>query len=454
MEVAREVLVRGLSTGSEVGTPEHDIVRWRIGRRVSIGLGHPDYVDHVLHEGADRYHKSIEYELLRAVVGLSLFTDEDESWRRYRQMLAPVMSKRHLRGLGDLMIDPIERFVATLDTGATRTPVEMSQAMTALTLDVVGAALFGQEMGSLAERIGPTVTSALHAAEFGARLMTIFDPPTWMARTAVGAIRHAPWLPPPVDRPQRAMRIIERTVAETIEHRRTHPSDSPDLLGLLLSASDEQGALTPRRVRDEATTFMLAGHETTANALTWMWYLLALNPDARELMLAEVDAALENGRRPTIADVERLPWTTACFQEAMRVMPPAWVIPRRCVQEDEIDGYRIPRGATVFVPIHGIHHDPRFWPDPDVYDPARFLPENAKGQHRSAYLPFGGGRRICIGSSFALMEGTLITAMMSQAFVYDLVPGHPVEPEATLTLRPRRGVKMVARRRTRVAVAA
>ena len=129
------------------------------------------------------------------------------------------------------------------------------------------------------------------------------------------------------------------------------------------------------------------------------------------------------------------------------MFPPAWVIPRTAVEDDVIDGYRIPRGSSVLIPIYRLHHDPRFWPDPEVFDPTRFMPENARRHHRSAYLPFGGGRRICIGSSFALMEATLIAASMSREFVYDLVAGHPVEPEATLTLRPRHGLRMIARRR-------
>ena len=211
--------------------------------------------------------------------------------------------------------------------------------------------------------------------------------------------------------------------------------------------SDEQGEKLPlRRVRDEATTFMLAGHETTANALSWMWYLLALNPEARERMLSEVDAVLGD-RRPTVQDIPRLGWTTACFQEAMRMFPPAWIIPRTAVEDDEIDGHRIPHGSTVLIPIHALHHDERFWPEPERFDPTRFLPPGTRRYHRSAYLPFGGGRRICIGSSFALMEGALVAAILSQRFVYDLVPGHPVEPEATLTLRPRHGLLTTARRR-------
>ena len=213
-----------------------------------------------------------------------------------------------------------------------------------------------------------------------------------------------------------------------VRERDANPSEDPDLLGLLLSVQTEDGRKLPlKRVRDEATTFILAGHETTANALSWMWYLLALHTDARDRMLDEVDSVLE-GRRPEASDLVRLAWTAACFQEAMRMFPPAWAIPRTASEDDAIDGHRIPKGASILIPIHAIHHDERFWPDPEAFDPSRFMPEHAKGRHRSAYLPFGGGRRICIGSSFALMEATLIAAILSQRFVYELVPGHRSSP--------------------------
>ena len=238
-------------------------------------------------------------------------------------------------------------------------------------------------------------------------------------------------------------------VWQVIHERQANPGRDDDLLGLLLSVRDEQGEKLPlRRVRDEATTFMLAGHETTANALAWMWYLLAREPEARRRLLAEVDSVL-GARRPSAEDLPALAWTSACVQEAMRMYPPAWLIPRTAIEDDEIDGHRIPRGSSVLIPIYAIHHDQRWWPQPERFDPQRFLPGQEAKRHRSAYLPFGGGRRVCIGSSFALMEAALVTAIMSQRFTYELEPGHPVEPEATLTLRPRYGLHMFAVRRNR-----
>jgi cytochrome P450 len=255
-------------------------------------------------------------------------------------------------------------------------------------------------------------------------------------------------LPPPLHRIRAAMHTIDDVVRGIIDDRVANPgSGHDDLLGLLLAARDEQGeALSHTQVRDEVVTLMLAGHETTANGLAWLWYLLAQNPEARARLDAEVDEVL-GGRTPTAADAERLVWTTACFQEAMRLYPPAWVLEREAVVDDELDGYRIPARSTVIFPVYLIHRDPRWWPHPDVFDPTRFLGERAAQSHRGAYLPFGAGRRACVGASFALMEGTLIAAMVSQRFDLDLHAGAAVVPEATVTLRPRHGLAMTLRPR-------
>jgi cytochrome P450 len=456
LKVAHDTFWHGLQTDGAIvrAVDGVDIATWTFNRRTADVLGHPDLVDHVLHGAAEKYHKSIEYEMLRAALGLSLFTDEDESWRRHRMLINPVLAKRHLSSLFELMVDPIEAFLGNLEDRP-RQEIEMSEAMTELTLDVVGSALFGRGMADLARKIGPTVTTGLRAAERATRLVLVANPPKMLARAAVFGIRHAPVLPPPLDTLHDVLKTVDDTVWGVIhDRRRDTDGRSDDLLGLLLSVRDEAGEPLPlQRVRDEAATFMLAGHETTANALSWMWYLLAINHEARERMLAEVDEVLAE-RRPVLADVEALPWTAACFLEAMRLFPPAWIIPRVAVSDDVIGGHRIRKGSTVIIPIHALHHDERFWPDPEVFDPTRFLPEHAKEHHRAAYLPFGAGRRVCAGKAFAVIEGTLVTAMMSQRFTYEVIPGFPVEPEATFTLRPRHGMRMIARRRVAHPVAA
>jgi cytochrome P450 len=250
-------------------------------------------------------------------------------------------------------------------------------------------------------------------------------------------------LPPPLRGGQKIALALDAAVNGVLEERIAHPTDSADLLNVLFHAD---GGTWPRqRVRDEALTFMLAGHETTANAMSWFWYLMSQHPEARDRLLAEVDHAL-GGRRPTAADLMRLPWTTACLQESQRYYS-VWLIAREAIEDDLIDGHHIRLGTTVLIPIHHIHHDQRWWPDPEVFDPTRFLGDAGKGRPRSAYLPFGGGRRVCIGQSFALMEMVLMAAIMSQRFTFDVLYEHPVELEATLTLRPKRGVHVIARSR-------
>ena len=237
---------------------------------------------------------------------------------------------------------------------------------------------------------------------------------------------------------------LHRAVNSVIDERLVHPTDSADLLNVLLRA--DGGTWPRRRIRDDALTFMSAGSETTANAMSWFWYLMALHTEARDRMLAEVDDVLGT-RRAGAGDLGRLPWTTACLQESQRYFSSVWIIARRAIQDDVIGGHRIRRGTTVVIPIHHIHHDPRWWPDPETFDPHRFL-QGAKDRPRSAYLPVGGGRRICIGQSFALMEMALMAAIMSQRFTFDLAPGPPVELEATITLRPKNGVHLIASSRS------
>jgi cytochrome P450 len=263
----------------------------------------------------------------------------------------------------------------------------------------------------------------------------VYDALHWLAFSGVR-------LPPPLRDMQDITLTLDRAVNAVIDHRLAHPTDSADLLNVLLRA--DGGRWPRRRIRDEALTFMLAGHETTANAMSWFWYLMALHTGARDRMLAEIDEVL-GSRRPGADDLSELSWTTACLQESQRYFSAVWTIGRRAIEDDVIGGHHIRPGTTVLIPIHHIHHDPRWWPDPETFDPGRFY--QPTDRPRSAYLPFGGGRRICIGQSFALMEMVLMAAIMSQRFTFDLAPGQPVELEATLTLRPRNGVHVIASRR-------
>ena len=441
--MTREAITVGFdATGGFLGrTRGHDIARFRCAGRRFVSVSHPDYVDHVLHRARLRYVKSNDYEPIRAAAGINLLTDEGDSWAAHRTTLNPTFARRHLNEMVDLIIDPIDRVTDSIDTGAA---FDMHELMVVATLRVVANALFSQDFGPLVGCMNDLATRGLRRTEKFGRLgllglmpRPVYDTLMWCTFSGVP-------LPPPFREAQRITLALDTAVNAVLDDRIAQPTDSADLLNVLFQA--DNGTWSRKRIRDEALTFMLAGHETTANAMSWFWYLMSQNPDARDRMLAEIDDVL-SGRRPTADDLSRLPWTTACIQESQRYYSAVWMMAREAVEDDVIDGHHIRPGTTVLIPIHHIHHDERWWPDPEAFDPTRFLGEAGKDRPRSAYLAFGGGRRICIGQSFALMEMVLMAAIISQRFTFDVHPGHPVELEATLTLRPKRGLHVNAHRR-------
>jgi cytochrome P450 len=443
LTMSREAITIGFDAGGGFlgRTRGHDIARFRCAGRRFVSLTHPDYVDHVLHRARLKYVKSNDYEPIRAAVGINLLTDEGDSWAAHRATLNPTFARRHLNEMVDLMIDPIERVTADIEAGAA---FDMHATMVEATLRVVANALFSQDFGPLVHSMNDLATRGLRRTERLGRLglWGLLPRPVYQA-LAWSTFSGVP-LPPPLREGQKIALALDAAVNAVLEERIAHPTESADLLNVLFRA--DNGTWPRQRIRDEALTFMLAGHETTANAMSWFFYLMACNTDARDRMLAEVDDVL-GGRRPTAADLPLLPWTTACLQESQRYYSAVWIIAREAVEDDLIDGHHIRPGTTVLIPIHHIHHDERWWPDPESFDPTRFLGDAGKDRPRSAYLPFGGGRRICIGQSFALMEMVLMAAIMSQRFTFDVCPDHPVELEATLTLRPKYGLHVIAHRR-------
>ena len=444
LTMSREAITIGFDAGGGFlgRTRGHDIARFRCAGRRFASITHPDYVDHVLHRARLKYVKSNDYEPIRAAAGINLLTDEGDSWAAHRATLSPTFARRHLNELVDLMIDPIER--VTSDLPAPGVEFDMHATMVEATLRVVANALFSQDFGPLVHSMKDLTTRGLRRTERLGRLgllglmpRPVYDALSWCTFSGVP-------LPPPLREGQKIALALDAAVNNVLEERIAQPTDSADLLNVLFQA--DNGTWPRKRVRDEALTFMLAGHETTANAMSWFWYLMSCNHDARDQMLAEIDDVL-GGRRPTAADLTRMPWTTACVQESQRYYSAVWIVAREAIEDDIIDGHHIRPGTTVIIPIHHIHHDARWWPNPEEFDPTRFFGDTAKDRPRSAYLPFGGGRRICIGQSFALMEMVLMAAIMSQQFRFDLRPGYPVELEATLTLRPKHGVQVIGRKR-------
>ena len=418
-----------------------DIVEWRSLNRHGFALRHPDHIEHVLVAGHDRYVKAAHYRLLAAVTGEGLLTNEGESWAHQRRLIQPLLGRRQLDGLAAHMTAAATDHVAKWGSRVDGSMLDVTEAMSELTLDVVGRALFGTTLADTADRLRPAVGMGLDTAVGAARLQSVLAIPPWFIDLAGRVVYRSPVLPKSVRRIQIAMRTIDDVVREIIAARRADGADAgTDMVSLLLAARDVDGrAMTETQVRDELVTFMLAGHETTANGLAWLWYLLSQNPAARSRLHAEVDAVV-GSRPPTGHDAESLPWTTACFQEALRLYPPAWILEREAIADDEVGGHRIPAGATVNLPVYSVHRDERWWPDPLRFDPERFLGDGDRSRPRGAYLPFGAGRRVCIGQPFALLEATLITATVAQRYELDLVEGTVVEPEATVTLRPKGGL--------------
>jgi cytochrome P450 len=444
--------VRDVLTGREAQSPldameerTEDVVAWRFFRRHYFALRHPDDLEHVLVAGHDRYVKAAHYRLLAAVTGEGLLTNEGESWAHQRRLIQPLLGRRQLEGLGAHMTAAATDHIAGWEATPDGAEIDVSAAMTELTLDVVGRALFGTTLADTADRLRPAVGMGMDTAVGAARLQSVLSLPPWFVDLVGRVVYRAPVLPRSVRRIQTAMRTIDDVVREIIAARRDQRDDQRDMVGLLLAARDVDGrAMTDTQVRDELVTFMLAGHETTANALSWLWYLLSQNPDARDRLHAEVDAVVGD-RAPRPADADRLPWTGACVQEALRLYPPAWILEREAIADDDIRGVRIPKGATLHLSVYSAHRDARWWPDPERFDPERFLTDAERP--RCAYLPFGAGRRVCVGQSFALLEATLIAATVAQRYQLDVPAGTVVEPEATVTLRPKGGLRMRLHRR-------
>lgn len=424
-----------------------DVAGFRYGRKAWVAIRDPEHIEHVLVARNDNYTKSYDYRLLAVVTGKGLLTNEGDDWARQRRLIQPMFAGRHLSRFAGDMTTAAEHTLERWERMPDGSRVDVAEDMSSLTLDVVGRALFGADIAAHAPRIGPAVTVGLRTAITFARVPFMWLVPQRLINLGAAILFRFPI--PQLRRIHRSVTTLDDVANSIVSSRLDRPDEEhDDLLGLLLAASDPETGkrMSRRQIRDELMTFLLAGHETTANGLAWMWYLLSSHPEARERMHAEVDAVLGD-RTPGADDAARLPWTAACFQEAMRLYPPAWILERDAIGPDAVGGFEIPRRATVIISPYVVHRNPAAWKDPDVFDPERFLPGAAAGRPRSAYLPFGAGRRMCVGAGFAMMEGTLLAAMIGRRFTLDLVPGEQVIPEPTATLRPRDGLPMILRRR-------
>ncbi|MFO0625383.1 MAG: cytochrome P450 [Polyangiales bacterium] len=391
----------------------------------------PSLAHAVLVEHNDAFMKgpALSY-FMKPMLGNGLLSSEGAFHHKQRRMLAPSFMPRRLADYATTIAARTEAAQAALRDGAA---VDVNALMMRLTLEIVGATLFGAEVGAAAEEVHEALSDAM----------------AQMSRTVRAVIPLPPTWPTPGNRRgMRAVARLDKIIYGLIEERRRSDETRNDFLSMLLAARDEAGGrMSDQQVRDEAMTIFLAGHETTANALTWTFYLLARNPAARARLEQELDAHL-GGRTPTLADLPKLPYAMMVFKEAMRLYPPAYVIARRALRDVEIDGHRIARGHVALINIIGMHHDPKLFPDPERFDPERFAPEAERALPRGAFLPFGAGARVCIGNHFALMEGHLALATLAQRVRFELpAAAPPVLMEPLVTLRPRGGMPMTAHRR-------
>ena len=390
---------------------------------------HPDGVRHVVQENHFNYRKGgISHQVLSLVLGNGLLTNNGDSWLHQRRLIQPVFHRERLAAFGRLMTESALAWTEEASI-STQQPLDLFQEMSGLTLSIVGKALFGTDMLAHKERVGQAFTTINHLLAQSFYVPGLLSLPT-----------------PQRHRLYEARNTLYAVVDELI-HKRREASTGSDLLTMLLHARDEETGegMTDQQVRDEVLTLMVAGHETTANALCWTFLLLAQHPHIEARLREEYQQVL-NGRAPQMEDLPQLPLTRMVLEESMRLYPPAWAFARQAIAEDAIGGYTIPKGAYVLMFPSMTHRHPAFWERPDVFDPERFAPERVVGRHRFAYFPFGGGPRLCIGNQFALTEAQLILATILPRYQLRLLPGASVVPEPLVTLRPRGGLLMTAYR--------
>jgi cytochrome P450 len=408
-----------------------DVVHYRIGRERIYLLRRPEHIQEVLVTRQHDFLKGRGLEWAKRFLGEGLLTSEAPLHTRQRRLSQPAFHRARIAAYAGVMVEYAARASQRWSDGAV---IDLTPEISALTLAIAGKTLFDSDVGGEAQRIGESLTAIM-------RLFPRFTLPF------AGLIHRLPL--PSNWRFRRACAHLDATIYRLIAERRRSGADHGDLLSMLVAARDEEddgGRMSDVQLRDELMTLLLAGHETTANALTWTFYLLSQHPEAEAALHAELDA-VAGKRSAGFQDLQRLSWTEAVFAEAMRLYPPAPMLGRRALRDVPIGGYTIPARGIVLVSPWLTQRDARLFPDPLRFDPGRWTPEARASRHKFAYFPFGGGARQCIGESFAWMEGVLVLATLAQRFRLRLVPGHRVEPQALMTLRPRYGMRMRLERR-------
>ena len=404
-----------------------DVAHLRFGRQDLFLVSHPDQIRDILVTHSRQFKKGKGLEGAKRLLGEGLLTSEGEFHLRQRRLASPAFHRERVAGYADIMVESAEQLSARWIRGS---EVDMAREMSRLTLTIVGRTLFGSEVEGEAEEIGEAIASTL----------TMFNHVFLPFADVMDRLPFGPGL-----RFRKARERLDRTIYRMINEHRAAGRDRGDLLSMLILARDEQdhGArMTDEQIRDEAITIFLAGHETTALALTWTWYLLSQHPAVEARMQRELALVLGT-RRATMADWPRLPYTEMILAESMRLFPPVWILGRRALTDYQLGEYVIPRGAIMLTSQWVVNHDERWYPDPFRFDPERWTSEARTSRPKFSYFPFGGGPRICVGETFAWVEAGLVLATLARQWRPRLLPGQEIVPRPSITLRPRNGVRMI-----------
>jgi len=407
-----------------------DLVRFRFAHKNCYSVRHPQDVHHVLVDQHTRYGKqTIGYQKLSLFLGNGLVTAGGTFWKRQRRIAQPAFHRKRIAAFAETMSsmgeDMMQRIAPAIARGES---IEISREMMAVTLRVVASTVLSIDVEHREGQVADSVSL----------LLDVFND----ALTRVVPIHE--WFPTRTRRDWReAMRVLDSIVYDVIASRRRAGGGTADLLGMLMDAADEETGerMSDVQLRDEVMTMFMAGHETTANALTWTLYELGRRPDVVAAIHAELDRVL-GGRPPALSDLQHLDLTGRVIEESMRLHPPVWLLARSVESPDQIRGHRIRPGSFLFLSPYVTHRHPEFWPDPERFDPGRFGADERKDRLRYAYYPFSGGPRVCIGNAFAEMEGKIVLASMLRRHGVELVPGHNVVADPSVTLRPKYGLRV------------
>jgi cytochrome P450 len=393
-----------------------DVVCYRPAPDTAYLINHPDYVRHVLVDNNRNYSKETHTnQIFNKVVAEGLLTSEGGTWRKQRRLMQPAFHHTRLEPLDAMITEATETMLAHWrELHARNQPVDVAREMAALTLTVTTRALFGVNLSDEVREIGEMVNRAINLLE-----------------------------KPSDPRLKQSVSELNEVVGRIIRQRKRDFKDGGDLLSSMMLAHDPETGIgmNDEQLQNQIMTLMLAGYDTTASALTWTWYLLAQHPAAAQRLRREALETL-HGRSPRYGDLENLPFASMVLNESLRLFPPAWMVGRRALGEDEIGGYYIAPNSVIAICLYALHRHPGFWENPEVFDPERFAPENSAGRHKFAFIPFGAGPRQCIGNNFGLMEAGLIIAGIIQHFELRLVPGVEAQPQAVFVLRPGRDLMM------------